>query len=184
MIYDVTLKTMGLATGALLVAAHIPALAAPAGTERFLRQFPRSEFWGGVLMALATVWAFLLVWHMDLGEFTRLRTLMLAGIAAGGVLAWIYVREFLAVRALGILALLAAEPLLGSAFLRPELSRLLLAVLAYAWILLGLFWVGMPYVLRDQIAWVTATRGRLRVAAIAGLVYGIALLVCAVFFFA
>ncbi|MEZ5328982.1 MAG: hypothetical protein R3F19_28385 [Verrucomicrobiales bacterium] len=37
------------------------------------------------------------------------------------------------------------------------ITRLLLPLLAYAWIIIGLFWVGMPYVLRDQIAWVSAS---------------------------
>ena len=48
-----------------------------------------------------------------------------------------FVGEFLAVRALGILCLLAAEPLLDAAFLRYEPSRLLLTVLAYLLILAG-----------------------------------------------
>ena len=36
--------------------------------------------------------------------------------------------------ALGMIALLAAEPILEAAFLRPETSRLLVVVLAYVWI--------------------------------------------------
>ena len=51
----------------------------------------------------------------------------------------------------GILCLLAAEPLLEAAFLRPETSRLLVTMLAYLMIVVGLFWVTMPYLLRDQI---------------------------------
>ena len=60
--------------------------------------------------------------------------------------------EFLAVRALGILCLLAAEPLLDAAFFRYEPSRLLVTVFAYLMVVAGLFWVTMPYLLRDQIA--------------------------------
>ena len=41
-------------------------------------------------------------------------------------------------RALGILCLLAAEPLLDAAFLRPEMSRLLVTVFAYLLIVVGL----------------------------------------------
>jgi len=63
------------------------------------------------------------------------------------------VDEFLAVRALGILCLLMAEPLLDAAFLRYETSRLLVTVFAYLLIIAGLFWVAIPYVLRDQINW-------------------------------
>jgi hypothetical protein len=86
-------------------------------------------------------------------------------------------RDFLAVRALGTLALLAAEPLLESAFLRDETIRLLLVVLVYLWIIFGMFWVGMPYTLRDQVAWITASEKRWRAAAFAGLAYGALMLV-------
>ena len=71
----------------------------------------------------------------------------------GYVLVLRFVEEFLAVRALGILCLLAAEPLLDSAFLRYETSRLLVTVFAYLLVVAGLFWVTMPYLLRDQINW-------------------------------
>ena len=64
------------------------------------------------------------------------------------------------------------RPLLESAFLRPEKIRLALVVLTYAWIILGMFWIGMPYTLRNQISWVSASEKRWRAAAFAGLAYG------------
>ncbi len=101
---------------------------------------------------------------------------MLIGIAAGAVLSWIYVEEFLAVRALGMLLLLCAEPTLESAMLRTEPSRLLLVILAYGWIVGGLFFVGMPYLLRDAIKILSSSHLIWRSAALAGLVYGAVLL--------
>ncbi|HEY5704493.1 MAG TPA: hypothetical protein VIS96_02850 [Terrimicrobiaceae bacterium] len=136
---------------------------------------------GTLLIALAAIWSFLLIWGMDLGEFARLRNVMLVAIVAGAVLAWKYVEEFLAVRAIGMLALLAAEPLLEAAFMRHETTRILLVLLAYVWIINGLFWVGMPWLLRDQIAWLTAEAPRYRAAAWTGLLYSVALIVCALF---
>ncbi len=135
-----------------------------------------------MLIIVAAVWSFLLVQSIDLGEFSPLRNIMLVAIVVGAVLSWIYVPEFLAVRAVGMILLLAAEPLLESAVLRNEPTRLLLVVLAYAWVIAGLFYVGMPYILRDAIQWVTADRNRLKLGAIAGAVYGLALVVCALFF--
>ena len=182
MIYPVDLRTAGLVVGAALVLAHVFAVWRLADCGPWLKSFPRSRAAGTVLIVLAGIWSFLLIWHMDLGEFVRLRKVMLVAIVVGTVLAWRYVEEFLAVRALGMLALLAAEPLLGAAFLRPEQSRLLLVVLAYVWIVLGLFWVGMPWVLRDQIAWLTAQSTRLKAAAWGGVLYGAVLVFCAGFF--
>ena len=44
-----------------------------------------------------------------------------------------------------------------------------------------MFWVGMPYLLRDQIAWVSASAKRWRGLAVGGLVYGAAVLLFALF---
>lgn len=181
MLYDFDLKQVGLAVGVLLLLGHAFALLRESDCRRLLTAFPRSRPFGIALLALAAIWAFLLVRTMDLGEFASLRGLLLGSIAVGAVLSGIYVPDFLAVRALGMLVLLAAEPLLGAAFLRPEASRLLVVLLAYVWIFLGLFWVGMPFLLRDQIHWLLASRGRFLAASWAGIGAGIAIFACALF---
>ncbi len=182
MIYPIHLQTAGFLAGALLLVIHLVAIAKPAAAREWLKHFPRSRFFGTIFVALAAVWSFLLLKNMDMGEFTRLRMPMMIGVVVGGFLTWRYVEEFLAVRALGMLALLAAEPLLGAAFLRPEMTKLFLVVLAYAWVVLGLFWVGIPWLLRDQIAWVLAKPVRFKIGAWAGAIYGVLLLICAALF--
>jgi hypothetical protein len=180
MIYPVSLQLIGILVGIVLVAAHVAALAVPGPTQSFLRALPRSRAWGTTLLVVGAVWSFWLVRTMDLGEFQPLRSALTIAVPVGAVLAWLFVDEFLSVRSLGILALLAAEPLLEAAYLRPEVSRLLLVCLAYVWIVAGLFLVGMPYVLRDVIAWLLLEPRRYRSAAAAGVATGVAILVCAV----
>jgi hypothetical protein len=182
MIYPVSLQVIGLAVGVFLILLHLVALWRPAETRRWLKAFPRSRAAATILILAAGVWSLVLIRTMDLGEFARLRTVMTIAVVAGTFLAWRYMEEFLAVRALGMLALLAAEPLLEAAYLRPETTRLLIVVLAYAWILLGLFWVGVPWTLRDQIRWLTDRMGRYHAAAWGGVVYGVLVLACAVIF--
>ena len=177
MIYPLDLKIALLLVGVLLIATHACALLQPRATQDFLKALPRSRAMGTLLLVLATVWAWLLVKNIDLGEFTNWQPRVLIGIPVAAVLAWMYVEEFLAARALGMLVLLAAEPLLESAFLRPELSRLWLVSLVYVWIVAALFWVGMPYTLRDQIAWVSKNEGRWKTAALVGIGYGVVLLI-------
>jgi hypothetical protein len=84
------------------------------------------------------------------------------------------------VRALGILCLLAAEPLLDAAFLRADSARLVVTVLAYLLIVAGIVWVTMPYLLRDQINW--SARSPLRWRCVHGfiLAYGAVILALAV----
>ncbi len=128
------------------------------------------------MLTVAAVWFFYLVSTMDLGEFSSWRKTVLIGTPIAWFLTWKYVEEFLAVRALGMIVLLAAEPLLESAFLRPEPSCFFLRILVYIWIVFAMFWVGTPYTLRDQIAWITTAEKRWRAAAFAGLAYGVLLL--------
>jgi hypothetical protein len=182
-VYDLSLHTAGLIVGFLLLAGHVIALVRPEQTKGWLTKFPRSKPLGIGLLAVVSLWALWLVSNMDLGEFSQYRTWLQIGVPIAFVLTLIFVDEFLAVRALGMLALLAAEPVLSAAFLRPEISRLLLVILAYVWLTLGLFWVGMPYILRDQIDWITKNGGRFRTLTLAGLMYGLVLLVCAVAIF-
>ena len=177
MIYSLDLRTALITTALFLLAVHAFALVRADWVKASLPKFPRSRVAGFFLLLLATAWFWGLVYTIDLGEFTEWRSRILMGIPVAAGLALFYVEEFLAVRALGMLALLAAEPLLEATWMRPESGRLLLVVLAYAWIILGMFWVGSPYLLRDQIAWVTRREVRWKAAVFGGLVYGIALLV-------
>lgn len=183
MIYDFSLRAVGLVTGVALILLHAFALLQPALVKTWLTTFPRSRVWGVVLCTVAAVWAFWLAATMDLGEFTPNRVLICGVILAGAIMVPLFAEEFLAVRALGMLALLAAEPLLGAAFLKPEQSRLLLVVLAYVWAIAGLVFVGAPYLLRDLISWLLANRWRYTAAAWMGLVYGVILVAVSWLFF-
>jgi hypothetical protein len=183
MIYDLSLRTVGLVAGLGLVAAHAFALLRTDWTIGKLREFPRSYPVGVFLFLLAAAWAFWLAATMDLGEFSPNRTLICGAILAAAVMVPLFAEEFLAVRAVGILALLAAEPLLGAAFLRPEQTRLLLVILAYGWAVAGLVFVGAPYTMRDALQWVSRSPGRFRLVAWAGVAYGTLLIVVSLLFF-
>jgi hypothetical protein len=178
MIYSLKLEPALFIVGFLLCAAHALALFKPTLVQAWLRAFPRSQHMGFVLITIAAAWFFWVVRTMDLGEFTNWRNRVLIATPIAWFLAWKYVDEFLAVRALGMVALLAAEPLLEASYFTHEIAAMrFLNVLVYIWIILALFWVGMPYTLRDQIAWVTKDQKRWRAAALAGLAYGVLLLI-------
>jgi hypothetical protein len=53
-------------------------------------------------------------------------------------------------------------------------------VFAYILIVVGLFWVTMPYLMRDQINWSARTNGRWRITHAFAFLYGVAILACAV----
>src|ERR1051326_5464806 len=179
MIYHLSLYTAGIIAGAFLVIVGLLGLMKP-DFAQVVNYFPRARVAGVVLLTICLVWTFWLVATIQMGEFSSFRRPLLIALPIGYVLALFFVDEFLAVRALGILCLLVAEPLLDAAFLRYETSRLLVTVFAYLLIIAGLFWVAIPYVLRDQINWSARTVFRWRCLHAVALLYGGAILTFAV----
>lgn len=179
MIYDLPLQTGGFVAGIVLVVLSLPGFVKPGPVQSWLKRFPRSSVAGVALLSLVLVWSFWLLATMEMGEFASFRRPLLIALPIGYVLVLRFVEEFLAVRALGILCLLAAEPLLEAAFFRYETSRLFVTVLAYLLVVAGLFWVTMPYLLRDQINWSAQTKTRWHTVHGIAAVYGLTILTCA-----
>ena len=183
------LFTTGLVLAAWLIGVHALMLAKPAAVQDFLKKFPRNQNIGQILLGIGLAWFWLLIapsglgklsaLAMDLGEFNSAKGLLQLLVPVSLVLVCISVRDFLAVRALGLLGLMAAAPLLGAAFLKDPSSRLLVPIFAYAMLTASLFCVGMPYLFRDAVTWVTADQKRWTLFSLAGLGYGIATLVSA-----
>jgi len=144
----------------------------PTLLQSLAKALPRSRLAGIVLLTAALLWNVWLLATIEMGEFASFRRPLLIALPIGYVLIIRFVDEFLAVRALGILCLLAAEPLIDAAFLRYELSRLVVTVFAYLLVIAGLFWVTMPYLLRDQINWTTGNMFRWRFVNGLAVVYG------------
>src|SRR6266496_4167394 len=175
MIYELSLHTAGIIVSAFLILIGLLGLLKP-DFASVVQRFPRSRVAGVILLTVCLLWTFWLLATIQMGEFSSFRRPLLIALPIGYGLILRFVGEFLAVRALGILCLLAAEPLLDAAFLRYEPSRLLLTVFAYLLILAGLFWVAIPYVLRDQINWSTRSVFRWRFLHVITLIYGCVIL--------
>ena len=181
--HGLTLKMVGLVIGAALLIGHVFAFLKFESVKAWLIKLPRNETIGIGILAIAFAFT-LLVWsEMDLGEFFNIERPVQIVLIVGFFLVAHYVKEFLAVRAIGFLLILAAGPVLAACFLQPPVTRLFLVALAYAWIIKGMFWVGMPYLMRDQIAWVTADAKRWKLLTLAGAAYGALVLVCAIAFY-
>jgi hypothetical protein len=179
MIYNVSLRIAGQIAGISLVLIGLPGLLKAAPVQNWMKSLPRSRVAGVALLTVVLLWSFWLLATMEMGEFSSFRRPLLLALPIGYLLVIRFVDEFLAVRSLGIVCLLAAEPLLEAAFFRYETSRLLVTVLAYLLIIAGLFWVTMPYLLRDQINWSARSVIRWRSIHVCTVAYGIALLACA-----
>jgi hypothetical protein len=179
MIYDISLQTAGFVTGIVLLLHGLSGLILGTAKKRFLVDFPRSRAAGIILLTIALIWSFWLLATMQMGEFSGFRMPLLVALPISYLLVLKFMEEFLAVRALGMVFLLAAEPLLAAAFFRDEPSRLFVTVFAYILILKGLIWVMLPYLLRDKIAWAVGNSAWWRFSHFAAAAYGGIVLVLA-----
>lgn len=187
-----SLFSAGLVLAVWLIGIHLLMLLKPAMMQDFLKKFPRNQQLGQVLLGIGMAWFWMLIAPtglgklsalvMDLGEFNSAKPILRYVVPITLILVCISVRDFLAVRALGVLGLMAAAPLLGAAFLKDPQSRLLVPIFAYVMLTASLFWVGMPYLFRDLITWVTANQSRWKLASLGGLAYGVLTLICAIAF--
>jgi hypothetical protein len=173
---SLTLQTAGLLVGLLLLLTHVAALLKEPVLRAKLKELPRSQNVGTILLTIAFVWGYIVATCIDLGDFERLRWLAQFSCPVIYVAMLFWVNDYLGARSLGILLLLAACPPLDAAWLKAD-SRWVLNLICYVWLTLGMFWVGMPYTLRDQIAWVLKSPGRYKALAIAGIAYGAVLIV-------
>lgn len=162
MIYHFSLHHAALVAGFILILIGLPGLFQPALLQPWAKHLPRSYVAGIALLSIDLIWSLWLLATMEMGEFQSFRKPLLILLPVGYFLVLRFVDEFLSVRALGILCLLAAEPLLDAAFLRTDSARLVVTVFAYLLIIAGIMWVTMPYLLRDQVDWSTKSPWRWR----------------------
>ena len=187
------LFTAGIVLGLWLIGLHALMLVKAAEVQRFLKRFPRNDRLGQILLGIGMIWFWLIVAQpgagllsslaMDLGDqFNAMKPFLKIAVPVAIVLVALAVKEFLAVRALGLIGLMAAAPLLEAAFQKDPASRLLVPIFAYVLIVKSLYWVGMPYLFRDAVSWATASDSRWRLLSLGGLAYGAATLACAFLF--
>ncbi|MDR1191524.1 MAG: hypothetical protein LBK60_07670 [Verrucomicrobiales bacterium] len=176
MIYHFTLSQVAVALGLAYLLTHGWALWRAADCQRLLRAFPRNYPAGIALMVAAGLWFAWLILHADLMDFAPYQDLFFVITAALTVGMLIFVREFLAVRALGALLLLLANVLLDAAFLDDRCVKFVVTVSAYAYIIAGIAFVSSPYLLRDALTWIYQTPRRAKLAAAGGVIFGALLL--------
>ncbi|WP_018971164.1 hypothetical protein [Rubritalea marina] len=185
----ISLSTAGYVLAAWLILSHLWMLTKSDQAISFLQTFPRNTMAGRILMAIGMIWFWLLVapigtpLEMDLGEFNGAKRILLIAVPAAAYLMITEVKEFLAVRGLGIVSLMAAAPLLAAAFQEPATGKLLIPLYAYGMLTAGLFFVGMPYLMRDGIQFATNSTARFKAFAAGGLLYGIGVLACSILWY-
>jgi hypothetical protein len=145
-----------------------------------LKSFPRSSSATLVFFGAATVWFLYRVWNLSPADFGEYRLPLFIGFALVAALSYWCVPDFLAVRGLAALVLLAASPLLDAAYMEwSHPQRLFLVGFVYVCIAFAIWLGATPYRLRDFFEWLFRTSGRPRAVGSALLGYGVLLIVVA-----
>ena len=139
------------------------------------KSFPRSTNATLVFFGAASGWFLYRVWNLSPADFGEYRLPLFIGFALVAALSYWCVPDFLAVRGLAALVLLAAMPLLDAGYMNYQPQVYPLKVFVYLCIALAI-WIGAsPYRLRDFLEWLFRTSDRPRVIGSALLGYGVLL---------
>lgn len=166
--------------GLLLGALGAALLANTSAVRASLAALPRSRAATWVFFGGGAVWFLWRIAHLSSADFGDYKIPLFLGFAAVAVLSFRCVPDFLAVRGLAIVVLLAARDLLRAAFMEyAHPQRLFLVSLVYLAIIAALYLGAAPYRLRDFLSWLFARGGRARALGGVFLAYGLLLAVVA-----
>jgi hypothetical protein len=180
LIYSLTLAQVSLLLGIFYLLTHAIPLWKFEPSKNFLLKIHRNDKLGVGIFTIATLWAIYLIGTMDLMEYTPYRHIFVLVVFVIAGLTVYYLRDYIAVRAIGILLLLFANVMLDAAFLRDEPAKYVITILAYLMIIKGMFLVSMPYLFRDFIQWFYAKPQRAKISLMLGSLAGLALILLGV----
>jgi hypothetical protein len=175
-----SLFTFTILAALVLLVVGISLLAVPGKLEPCLRAFPRHRLTGIVTMVIGGGW---FIWKIsqlgqaDFGDYKVILMLLFGATLLGSIF---YVRDFLAVRGVAIIVLLAANTGLKSAFGLYDIpERLVLVSILYLLIVLALVYGTLPYKMRDTVNWLLVGPARLRGLGTVFTIFGLSLCVSA-----
>ncbi|MEO7297637.1 MAG: hypothetical protein ABI042_03560 [Verrucomicrobiota bacterium] len=169
------LSTVAIFMGLLVAIINLFGVLKPAEFGVAARKFPRSVPIGYFLMLLATAW---FVWNLkqeSISDFESLKPVLYALFIGVGVGTCIFVKDFLAVRGLAVVLLLAAKLMVDAG--RPRLGDtawvLVIQCWAYFLVICGIWFTISPWRMRDFLNWGTANQKRIRISSGLRLAFGL-----------
>lgn len=170
---NLNLSTLAAGLGLLVTLPNAYGVLRPEGFASAARKFPRFTPVGYVLTLLATLWFIHYVSLETNQDFIHLKKLLYVVFGAVGVGTCLFVRDYLPVRGLAALFLLAAKLMVDTARDVETGWRLVIVTWAYVLVLAGMWFTVSPWRMRDLILWSTATETRTRLTCGVRLAFGL-----------
>jgi hypothetical protein len=169
------LSTIAIFLGALVAGLNLYGVLKPKAFADAVRKFPRSTGIGYFLVLFGTAW---FVWNLkqeSISDFESLKPVLYALFIAVGVGTCLFVKDFIAIRGLAIVLLLLAKLMVDAG--RPHLGEtswvLVIQILAYVFVVCGIWFTVSPWRLRDLLYWGTANEKRIRIGSGVRLAFGL-----------
>ena len=180
--------------GVTVIAARLPGVIAPAKFRAYAVKFPRSIWWGRILMGIATIWAGIVLFGAatnavtdeiratgSAGIWALGRPLVIIGVPVGFWLVIQFANQFLAVRGGAALMLLIAKVMVDAADASDLTARLVITVMAYLMVIAGTWMAIAPHHMRDVIGVLMASDQRCRAVCSVGVAGGVILVALGLF---
>jgi len=167
--------------GSAMVAGRLPGLLATEKFRRMALAFPRHVWWGRILSAVVALWTGIVMFGAATEDWAWARPFIILGVPVAYGLVIQFGNQFLAVRAGAALMLLVAKVMLDASDASELTSRLVVAVVAYLWVVTAIWMTIAPYQLRAWLGWIMANNVRCRIICALGVAIGLLLFTLGVF---
>ena len=159
---DLKLSTLSVIMGLIVALPSVFGLVQPKAFAEAVRRFPRHTAVGYVLMLLGTAWFLYFVSQESVADFASMKKIFYLLFGGVGIGACFFVKDYLPVRGLAVLLLLAAKLMVDTARWEATEWRLVIATWAYLMAIAGMWFTISPWRLRDMLNWSVATESRTR----------------------
>jgi hypothetical protein len=144
------------------------------------KRLPRSQSAAVLFFGAGAAWFLYRIWHLSEADFGQYRTQLFVFFAVVALAAFRYVPDFLAVRGMAVLVLLAATPLLHAGYMEYEQpQRLFMVTAVFVAVALAIYLGASPFRLRDFFDWLYRRPSRARILGAGLAAYGVLLSVVA-----
>ena len=173
----ITLSTLSVILGILLLGSSAFVFARPEACSRLLLSFPRSLPWGYLFLVVSSVW---FLWHFhneDIADFAQMKRPMFFLFILLAVGVGLYVKDFLAVRSYSIFLFLVAKLIYDTARNADSSWAVLFPSVATILVFFGIWFTAVPWKMRDLLNWLTASTTRLKAFAAGRALLGLTFLI-------
>ena len=160
--FDLKLSTLSVILGLIIALPSLFGMLKPKRFAEAVRGFHRQTAIGYILMLLGTAWFLYYVSQESVSDFASMKKIFYLLFGAVGIGTCLFVKDYLPVRGLAVLFLLAAKLMVDTARWEDTEWRLVIATWAYALAVAGMWFTISPWRLRDLIHWSTASELRTR----------------------